>query len=77
MMLFCGKKMIHKIDEYRKNPHINIRDMNKNVHVYPVAFFSDVIDGNTDSYQTLIESPEVLRTIIKDWLRSCGYEDDI
>lgn len=50
-----------------EGPCVNIRTP-KAVHVVPLSFFHDVIEGQT-SFSVLDDGEEILREILSDWLK--------
>lgn len=52
-----------ELDDHR--PHVNIRTEDGVIHVYPLVFFQNIVNG-TLPIDTV--EPLVLRALVSDWL---------
>lgn len=58
---------VTNIDDHR--PHLSLQTPDGNAHVIPVAMFQRIADG-TLSVDNIDDRDQVLRAVIKDWLKT-------
>jgi len=52
-----------------KMPHIAIPDLEGNMHVVPESLFRDIVNGSQE-IERLDDWRQIIRAIVRDWLRS-------